>query len=176
MPNRHGILTSIKSECLRCTILPCGLGIRASAMSSRKWKLFELTRAGHAPEFNKRRQTMIVAHALKACPPMAILILLSIAFAFGFPATDALAASAASVRRGKTFAVVNCSQCHSIDRHTRSRLSTAPPFRTLHGRYPVETLGDALSEGLSIGHPRMPEFRLDPAEVRDFTSFLKSLE
>jgi len=47
---------------------------------------------------------------------------------------------------------------------------------TLHKRYPVETLEDALGEGLSTGHPRMPEFRLDPGEVGDFISFLKSLE
>lgn len=114
-------------------------------------------------------------HERKACRPVLTFLLLSIA-AFSFSATGASAASAPGVRRGKNFAVVSCSQCHSIDRHTRSRLSTAPPFRTLHKRYPVETLGDALSEGLSIGHPRMPEFRLDPAEVRDFIAFLKSLE
>ena len=119
---------------------------------------------------------MIVAQGRKACCPILMFLLLSIVFASGFPATSASAASAPSVRRGKAFAVANCSQCHSIDMHTRSRSSTAPPFRTLHRRYPVETLGDALSEGLSIGHPRMPEFRLDPAEVRDFIAFLKSLE
>ena len=81
-----------------------------------------------------------------------------------------------SVRRGKAFAQANCSQCHSIDRVTRSPRIAAPPFRTLHKRYPVETLEDALGEGLSTGHPRMPEFRLDPGQVGDFISFLKSLE
>ena len=81
-----------------------------------------------------------------------------------------------SLRRGKAFARANCSQCHSIDRATRSPRIAAPPFRTLHKRYPVETLEDALAEGLSTGHPRMPEFRLDPGQVGDFISFLKSLE
>ena len=52
----------------------------------------------------------------------------------------------------------------------------APPFRTLHKQYPVETLEDALAEGMSTGHPQMPEFRLDPHQVGDFISFLKSLE
>jgi cytochrome c len=80
------------------------------------------------------------------------------------------------VRRGTAFARSNCSRCHSIDRTTRSPRAAAPPFRTLHKRYPVETLEDALSEGLSTGHPRMPEFRLDPGQVGDFISFLKSLE
>ncbi|MGB8400066.1 MAG: cytochrome c [Bradyrhizobium sp.] len=81
-----------------------------------------------------------------------------------------------SVRRGKAFAHANCSRCHSIDKFTRSPLAAAPPFRTLHKWYPVETLGDALGEGLSTGHPRMPEFRLDPRQVADFISFLKSFE
>jgi cytochrome c len=81
-----------------------------------------------------------------------------------------------SIRRGKAFAQANCSQCHSIDRSTRSPRAAAPPFRTLHKQYPVETLEDALGEGLSTGHPRMPEFRLDPGQVGDFISFLKSLE
>ena len=81
-----------------------------------------------------------------------------------------------SVRRGKAIAVVKCSYCHSIERTGRSPRAAAPPFRTLHKKYPVETLEDALAEGMSTGHPRMPEFRLDPDQVRDFISFLKSLE
>jgi cytochrome c len=81
-----------------------------------------------------------------------------------------------SIRRGKAFAQTNCSYCHSIDRFTRSPRRAAPPFRTLHKQYPVETLQDALAEGMSSGHPRMPEFRLDSSQVGDFISFLKSLE
>jgi mono/diheme cytochrome c family protein len=85
-------------------------------------------------------------------------------------------ADAQSVQRGKAFAQANCSRCHSIDRTSRSPRIAAPPFRTLHKRYPVETLEDALGEGLSTGHPRMPEFRLDPGQVGDFIAFLNSLE
>ena len=81
-----------------------------------------------------------------------------------------------SVQRGSAFARANCARCHSIDRSSRSPYRSAPPFRALHSRYPVETLEDALAEGLSTGHPRMPEFRLDPGEVGDFIEFLKSLE
>lgn len=81
-----------------------------------------------------------------------------------------------SVRRGKGIAVTKCSYCHSIERAGRSPRTAAPPFRTLHKRYPVQTLEDALAEGMSTGHPRMPEFRLEPDQVGDFISFLKSLE
>ena len=77
---------------------------------------------------------------------------------------------------GKAFAQANCSHCHSIDKFTQSPLAIAPTFRTLHERYPVESLEEALGEGITTGHPSMPEFRLDPGQVGDFISFLKSLE
>ncbi len=67
-------------------------------------------------------------------------------------------------------------RCHSIDQVTASPLAIAPPFRTLHKKYPVENLEEALAEGISTGHPTMPEFRFDPGQVNDFISFLKSLE
>ena len=69
-----------------------------------------------------------------------------------------------------------CARCHSIDKVTPSPLAIAPPFRTLHKKYPVENLEEALAEGISTGHPTMPEFRFDPGQVSDFISFLKSLE
>jgi cytochrome c len=81
-----------------------------------------------------------------------------------------------NVMAGKAFAQANCSHCHSIDKVTRSSLAIAPPFRTLHLRYPVESLEEALGEGIVTGHPSMPEFRLDPGQVGDFIVFLKSLE
>jgi cytochrome c len=87
----------------------------------------------------------------------------------------ALAVSPAE-QRGKTFALNNCARCHSIDRVTQSPLKIAPPFRTLHLRYPVETLGEALAEGIVTGHPTMPEFQLDPDQIHDLLSYLKTLE
>ena len=80
------------------------------------------------------------------------------------------------VERGRTFVRANCSMCHSIDKVTPSPLPIAPPFRTLHERYPVETLEEALAEGIITGHPNMPEFRLDPDQVGDVIAFLKTLE
>ena len=84
--------------------------------------------------------------------------------------------AAPNVAAGKAFAQANCSHCHSIDKFTPSTLAIAPPFRTLHERYPVESLEEALGEGITTGHPNMPEFKLDPGQVGDFISFLKSLE
>src|SRR5262245_45956621 len=67
-------------------------------------------------------------------------------------------------QRGLTFARTNCARCHSIDKATPSPLKEAPPFREFHKRYPVESLEEALGEGIVTGHPNMPEFRLDGAQ------------
>ena len=55
-------------------------------------------------------------------------------------------------------------------------MTIAPPFRTLRLRYPVENLAEAFAEGIVTGHPTMPEFRLDPGQVGDVITYLKSLE
>jgi mono/diheme cytochrome c family protein len=89
--------------------------------------------------------------------------------------TPALAASPAE-QRGKTFALTNCAKCHSVDRVTNSPLKIAPPFRILHKRYPIETLAEALAEGITTGHPTMPQFQLDPDQINDLLAYLKTLE
>jgi len=43
-------------------------------------------------------------------------------------------------------------------------------------RYPVETLGEALAEGIYTGHADMPAFQLDPDQIHDLLSYLKTLE
>lgn len=90
-------------------------------------------------------------------------------------ATPALGASPAE-QRGKTFALNNCARCHSIDRVSPSPLKIAPPFRTLHDRYPVENLAEALAEGIETGHQNMPVFQLAPDQIHDLLSYLKTLE
>ena len=85
-------------------------------------------------------------------------------------------AHAQNVDRGRAFAQAHCARCHAIGPTGRSPFPPAPPFRTLHQRYPVETLEESLAEGIVTGHPAMPEFRLEPNEVADFIAFLKSLE
>jgi cytochrome c len=81
-----------------------------------------------------------------------------------------------AAQRGLTFVRANCSRCHAVERVGPSPLAIAPPFRTLHARYPVEDLAESLAEGIRTGHPTMPEFRLDPGQVADVIAYLKSLE
>jgi cytochrome c len=81
-----------------------------------------------------------------------------------------------AAQRGFIFVRVHCSHCHAIDKVSESPLTIAPPFRRLHERYPVESLQESLAEGIITGHPSMPEFKLDPGQVNDVITYLKSLE
>ncbi|HWM83463.1 MAG TPA: c-type cytochrome [Pseudolabrys sp.] len=81
-----------------------------------------------------------------------------------------------SEQRGFAIARANCARCHAIDKVSPSPLQAAPPFRDLHLRYPVESLEEALGEGIVTGHPSMPEFKLEPDQIGGFIDFLKSLE
>ena len=85
-------------------------------------------------------------------------------------------ALASNVEQGRRLARLYCARCHSIDKVSPSPLKIAPPFRSIHQRYPVDTLQEALGEGIVVGHPTMPEFRFDADQVGDFIAFLKTLE
>ena len=99
-------------------------------------------------------------------------LLMPLAFAL-IALTKAMAASPEE-QRGKTFALNNCARCHSIDKVSPSRLKIAPPFRTLHTRYPIETIAEALAEGIYTGHPTMPVYQLDPDQIHDLLAYLKT--
>jgi cytochrome c len=81
-----------------------------------------------------------------------------------------------AAQRGSVIVRANCSRCHAVGKIGDSPLPIAPPFRTLHERYPVEDLQEPLAEGIVTGHPTMPEFRFDPGQVGDIIAYLKSLE
>src|ERR1700759_3037093 len=85
-------------------------------------------------------------------------------------------AAAVDPQQGKRLALIYCARCHAIDKVGPSPLKIAPPFRTLHERYPVETLQEALAEGIVTGHPTMPQFSFDADKVGVFIAFLKTLE
>lgn len=81
----------------------------------------------------------------------------------------------ASAARGRAFARENCARCHAVDTHNQSSMREAPPFRMLAKRFPIDDLADVLVEGVEQRHPAMPEFRLDPGDAADLTSYLKTL-
>jgi len=91
-------------------------------------------------------------------------------------ASSVAVAQSGRVQRGLTFAQTNCSQCHAIGRVGESPIPDAPPFRTLHTRYPIESLAEAFAEGITTGHPSMPQFQLDPAQINDLLAYLESIQ
>ena len=86
------------------------------------------------------------------------------------------AAAQDPVEDGRAFAEKNCANCHAIGKEGKSRLPIAPPFRTLHEKYPVENLEEALAEGIVTAHPAMPVFQLEPPQIKALIEYLNTLK
>jgi cytochrome c len=78
--------------------------------------------------------------------------------------------------RGESLLTTNCGRCHAVGRTGDSSHPAAPPFRTLSCKYKIEGLSEALAEGLSTGHPDMPEFVFAPEEVGAIIDYLQSIQ
>ncbi len=81
-----------------------------------------------------------------------------------------------SLSAGHRLAAQRCGACHAVDRRDQSPNPRAPRFRDLGARYPLDGLGEALTEGMIVGHARMPVVTLSPAEIGDLIAYLKSLQ
>lgn len=88
----------------------------------------------------------------------------------------AQAASAQSLKHGEQLLAHNCASCHAVGRSGDSPHKFAPPFRTLGQRYPIESLEEALGEGIISGHPDMPEFKFNASDVGAIIAYLKSIQ
>jgi mono/diheme cytochrome c family protein len=84
--------------------------------------------------------------------------------------------SASPDRRGEALLAKNCARCHAVGRSGASPHPEAPPFRTLSRKYAVEGLAEALAEGISVGHPDMPEFVFEADEVGAIIAYLRSIQ
>jgi mono/diheme cytochrome c family protein len=91
-------------------------------------------------------------------------------------ASRATAQDSSDRERGHSLVAAHCSRCHAIARTGTSPHRDAPPFRTLGQKYPVDWLGEALGEGLSTGHPDMPEFVFKPQEIKAILTYLQSIQ
>ncbi len=88
----------------------------------------------------------------------------------------AAAQDTAKLRRGEMLLGRDCGHCHATGWTGDSRDPEAIPFRTLGQRYPVESLEEALGEGIISGHPDMPEFRFEGDDVGAIIAYLKSIQ
>jgi mono/diheme cytochrome c family protein len=87
-----------------------------------------------------------------------------------------LKADDGDLKLGEELLQKNCARCHAIGRSGVSPQKDAPPFRVLGQRYPVESLEEALGEGILSGHPDMPEFQFDADQVGAIIAYLKSIQ
>jgi len=100
----------------------------------------------------------------------AVLLLLALA-----PSVQAETQSG-QIEAGRDIADRLCARCHAVGAEGESPHEEAPPFRTFAEKWPVEYLEEALAEGITVGHPDMPEFVLQPDEIASFIAYLKSLD
>jgi mono/diheme cytochrome c family protein len=85
-------------------------------------------------------------------------------------------ADEAQLKQGQALLTQNCARCHAIGRSGDSPRPDAPAFRTLSMRYPIESLEEALGEGIMTGHPDMPEMSFDAEQVGAIIAYLKSIQ
>jgi len=78
--------------------------------------------------------------------------------------------------RGEFLLTTHCARCHAVGRTGTGPHPEAPPFRTLSRKYKIEGLAEALAEGLSTGHPDMPEFVFAAEDVGAIIDYLQSVQ
>jgi mono/diheme cytochrome c family protein len=78
--------------------------------------------------------------------------------------------------RGKALVEFNCARCHAIGTTDKSNHPDAPAFRTLSKRYPLTDLEEALAEGISTGHPDMPEWVASPDQIDAIIAYIASIQ
>lgn len=111
-----------------------------------------------------------------AVGPVAVLL-----FSMLSAAPTALAGAAAPpegadlLEVGRHALASRCSRCHAIGKEDASTHPEAPPFRDVMQRYPAENLEESLAEGISSGHPDMPEYVLSPNEIAGVVRYLNTL-
>ena len=79
------------------------------------------------------------------------------------------------IAKGKAFVESNCARCHAVGLDDDSHMPEAPAFRTLHNRYPIDSLAEAFAEGIVTGHPAMPQFELSIDTINDMLAYMKNL-
>ncbi len=85
-------------------------------------------------------------------------------------------ANSVDISAGKLLAQENCARCHALAKGEKSKHDQAPSFHQIVTRYPPSSLAEALAEGISTGHPDMPEFVFEPDQISDLIAYLESLQ
>ena len=109
-------------------------------------------------------------------PPLTALgSLVSLLFGLGGPVLAGDPAATSLADAGKRLVTAQCARCHAVEKTGASPLAAAPPFRTLWRKYPVDTLAEALAEGITTGHNDMPEFVFSRDEIGAILAYLDTI-
>lgn len=106
--------------------------------------------------------------ALAACAPVA-----PMALAAPAPAPAPLSAEAV---QGAAYAEQRCAGCHAIGMNDASPRANAPPLRDFFKHYPRDGLRAAFINGIHVGAPDMPAFRLSAPEADRLMAYLRSVD
>lgn len=107
---------------------------------------------------------------------LALAIVLTIVLTWAAASPGAAQDDGEIIRQGQALLATHCSRCHAIGLTGDSPDRQAPAFRDLGDKYPVEWLAEALAEGLSTGHPDMPEFVFEPGEINAILAYLRAIQ
>ena len=99
------------------------------------------------------------------------------------PAADNIASSSETpqatptqIAEGRQIVELACISCHEDEPGAISPHPEAPNLTTLSDAYPVELLDEAFAEGIMVGHPDMPEFKLQPNQITALIAYLESIQ
>ena len=80
-----------------------------------------------------------------------------------------------NIGRGKALVVENCSGCHAIGLDDRGRHPSAPAFRDLGDRFPIDALEETFVDTIDTGHPGMPVFAASEQQIADILDYIASV-
>ena len=77
-----------------------------------------------------------------------------------------------SVDRGKALVTQYCSGCHEVGLDGDSPHPSAPPFRKLSERFPIDALEETFIESIDTGHPGMPVFSVSQDQIDTIIDYI----
>ena len=104
-----------------------------------------------------------------------LIVIFAVCFSLANGNAEQAGAQEESVQRGKALVLQNCSGCHAIGLDGESPHRTAPPFRDLSQRFPIDALEEAFIGSIDTGHPGMPVFDASQQQINDIIGYIASV-
>ncbi len=122
------------------------------------------------------------AHPARVRIPLTAGLVVALALAGAASAQTPPAASppaatpdAARVAAGRQLAESKCAACHAITDAGASGLPDAPTFRAIAAAHGDDALSTLIKEGITVGHPSMPNWVFSPGEAMSLVAYFRTL-